>query len=259
MRSSLRLIALAVIMALCFAGVAMADGPVVPAPNSGEIQLPGDMAALQKALAVSSPVKYRILTVDDSGGLPLTDYLDQVAASLNEPQPDTLLLVIYRESNYDIRFYMGANFRGYRISVDDMLSLVRTKYLVRSQQGDPAGGLADLIAAVNASAGTPEGMQFPVFDPTIDLATRLAITQFANDWLTGFIKPGADPALAAKSVGLDSLEKVDQSYKIVFSVLPANANSAWLAGSGTPGPDGWVHGKVKLVRMDGDKVVFVGP
>ncbi len=115
--------------------------------------LPGNMARLHEELQMHSSIRYRILVVDDSAGEDKTDYLDRVAAAWGEPAADMLLLVVFVRDNYDIRFLMGAHFRQMGATVEGMLATVRRAYFPRSRQGDVAGGLAGLVAAVNAEYG----------------------------------------------------------------------------------------------------------
>lgn len=70
--------------------------------------LPGDAKALEQALQAASPVKYKVLVIDSTEG----EDLDRVAESWGQPKADTLLLVLFTQDNYDLRFYMGANFRA---------------------------------------------------------------------------------------------------------------------------------------------------
>lgn len=147
--------ALATVIA-CSVGVAYAAGrpvpenlPEVALQNTTEAQLPGDAEALEAALSAEGPVRYKILVIDSPEGEDPTDYLDRVAAEWGLPGPDTLYLIIYTEDNFNIRFYMGADFRAAGVDVDEMLTLVRTHYLAGKREGDVAGALADLIGAVN--------------------------------------------------------------------------------------------------------------
>jgi uncharacterized membrane protein YgcG len=120
--------------------------------------LPGDAKALEAALAAKSPVAYKILVIDSTEGEDKTAYLDRVAEKWGLPKADQLYLIIYTGSNYDIRFYMGANFRKNGVTVDEMLKLVRAQYLANSQKGLVADGLAKLIEAVNQRMATGSGM-----------------------------------------------------------------------------------------------------
>lgn len=233
--------------------------------NQSAAQLLGNVERLKQELAAHSSIRYRILIVDNAGNESMTDYLDRVSAQWQEPGPDTLLLVLFAEENWDIRFYMGANFRQLGGSVDEMLGLLHTYYFPLSQKGNVAGGLARLVAAVNDRFS--ESMQFPVVDKQVSVEARKAITRWANRYLTGLFRvPDSDP-LKLKAVSLQEL-RVDANtenplYKVVFDVQPASPSSPWMAGSGTLGLDGWVHGKVKLVRVvhenDDYTVVSAGP
>ena len=148
-------LALAAILA-CSVGAAYAAARPVPEnlpdvalQDTTEAGLPGDVAALEAALAAEGPVQYKILVIDSTEGEDPTAYLDRVAAEWGVPGPDTLYLIIFTGDNYNMRFYMGANFRAAGVDVDEMLALVRTHYLAGKREGDVAGALADLIGAVN--------------------------------------------------------------------------------------------------------------
>lgn len=127
----------------------------VPAKQEGSLvqlsttQLTGDVAALERRLAQTGVVRYRILVVDDAGGGDKTDYVDELAVKWNEPKPDTLLLVVFAREGFDIRFYMGNEFHTKGIKVADMLGWIRGEYFPRSSKGDAAGGLIALIQAVD--------------------------------------------------------------------------------------------------------------
>lgn len=156
MYRALKLTAAAMAMSAVFAGVAYAAIRPVPenltevvVQNTTDTQLPGDAAALEEALKHTSPVRYKILVIDSTDEEDKTDYLDRVAEQWGLPGPDTLYLIIYTKENYDIRFYMGANFRTAGVTVDEMLGLVRTHYLAQKRDGDVSGALAELVGAVN--------------------------------------------------------------------------------------------------------------
>jgi uncharacterized membrane protein YgcG len=112
-------------------------------------KLPGDTKALDEALKASSTVKYKILLVDTVGEEDPTAYLDRVAEKWGVPAADTLYLVIYTQQNYNLRFYMGANFRAKGVTVDEMLKITRATYFAKNRQGKATEGLVDLIQAVN--------------------------------------------------------------------------------------------------------------
>jgi uncharacterized membrane protein YgcG len=145
------------VMTALVCGAALAAAPVPakqdkPIVHAATAPLPGDMARLEKELAVQSNVKYKILVVDDTQGEDLTAYLDRVAAEWKEPAPESLLLVIAAKDNYNLRFFFGANLTQKGMTVEKMLELVRTHYFANSQKGEVAGGLAQLISAVNEFA-----------------------------------------------------------------------------------------------------------
>jgi len=131
---------------------APAAAPPVAAPaqaSTGAASLPGDQAALKAALGAVSGVKYEIITVDTAGGKDKNDYLDAALAPKGWPEKSMLVLMIFTGENHDIRFAMGADFNQKKVSVDEMLVLVRNQYLTKAKDGNAAGGLADLIQAVN--------------------------------------------------------------------------------------------------------------
>lgn len=112
--------------------------------------LTGDREGLERVLAEESPINFKILVIDDvADGEDRTAYLDRVAEEWDDPQPDTLLLIIFTQGNNDIRFFMGANFRRAEFTVEQMLDLVRTVYQPKVRTGDAAGALADFIDQVN--------------------------------------------------------------------------------------------------------------
>lgn len=232
--------------------------------NASSDQLPGDMAALKRELAYHSSIRYRILVVDDSGGMDKTDYLDQVAEAWGEPAPDTLLLVVFAQDNYDIRFYMGSNFRQMGATVDTMLKTVRTAYFPLSQKGNVAGGLARLLSVVSDEYS--ESMHFPVVDKGVPADELQAVTSWVNRYLVPFYDRTQPDKLRLASAGLTELRASSvpdgRLYKVVFSVKPAAPGSDWLAGSGQPDANGYVQ-QVKVVKVgkvDGmAKVVGVEP
>ncbi|MFZ5823635.1 MAG: TPM domain-containing protein [Bacillota bacterium] len=109
----------------------------------------GDMAALEAAYAQPSPLTYKIAIADAPKGADKTAYLDEMLGDKGYPDKNQVLLLIFPEDNNDIRFAMGALLFEKKVSVESMLNMVRTHYLPKARQGDPAGGLADLIRAVN--------------------------------------------------------------------------------------------------------------
>ncbi|MFZ5814725.1 MAG: TPM domain-containing protein [Bacillota bacterium] len=250
---------------------ALAVGPSVPPSKgapltvAGGAKLPGDMARLERELAVRSEIQYRILVVQNSGGEELTAYLERVADQWGEPRPDTLLLVVFAEENYNIRFYYGANLTRMGMTVDRMLTLLRTHYFPLSQQGDVAGGLGRLVGAINRSYMM--GMSFPEVDPRIPPELVREITWAANRRLEQFLRAEPGDRLRAAAVGLEALRVVDSPegplYQVVYAVLPAEKENDWIAGSGKLESDGWVRGKVQLlkaVQQNGEwQVAFTGP
>lgn len=158
LRWTLALLVLAISLAGCGAEekqaapvhVPSTSTPSAPAPSNGAPgEIPGDTAALKAALAEKSNVHYEIVLVDDTGGRDKDAYLDWLIAEKKWPEKSSLVLVVYAKDNYDLRFAMGADFFEKKVTVDEMLALIRSSYFPKGSKGDPAGGLADLIRAVN--------------------------------------------------------------------------------------------------------------
>ncbi|MBY6278322.1 hypothetical protein, partial [Symbiobacterium thermophilum] len=109
--------------------------------------------ALREALRVQSPITYTIVLAHDAPReMDKTAYLDQMLAEQGYPGKNEILLVLFPADNYNIRFAMGSLVFDRRITLQQMLELVQSQYLTRSRQGDPAGGLAALINAINERA-----------------------------------------------------------------------------------------------------------
>lgn len=111
--------------------------------------IPGGGADLERALAEASPVTYRIVGVGATNGRDRTELLDAILAANGWPTADQLVLVVFTQDGHDLRFAMGSVFRERGIEFSTLLALVRSEYQPRARQGDPAGGLAALIRAVN--------------------------------------------------------------------------------------------------------------
>lgn len=127
-------------------------------PNNGPEQMPepkipnlqGDMDALRAALGEPTEVTYSIILANDAPqGSDRTQYLDGWLDEKGYPEKTEVLLFIFPHDNHDIRFAMGSLLFEKKVSLGSMLSLVRTEYLTKAQKHDPAGGLADLIRAIN--------------------------------------------------------------------------------------------------------------
>ena len=131
-----------------------ADAPEDPAEPEPDVPaLPGDTEALKEALRVQSPITYTIVLAHDAPReMDKTAYLDQMLAEQGYPGKNEILLVLFPADNYNIRFAMGSLVFDRRITLQQMLELVQSQYLTRSRQGDPAGGLAALINAINERA-----------------------------------------------------------------------------------------------------------
>jgi|GEM_PF-2469205 len=124
-------------------------------PGGGEPEvpdLPGDKDALKNALKAETPITYTVVIADAPRDMDKTAYLDQMLAEQGYPGKNEILLVIFPADNYNIRFAMGALVFDRKISLQQMLEMVQNQYLARSRRGDPAGGLADLINAINEKA-----------------------------------------------------------------------------------------------------------
>ncbi len=130
------------------AGAAPDDRPTL-VTSEVNFTLPGDVDALTRTLQMRSPVRYEILVVKNQKVADKTGYLDRVLAERDWPEPNMLVLVVFPESNFDIRFAMGADFGARDVSVEEMLNLVRTVYFPKVREGDPAAGLAFLVERVN--------------------------------------------------------------------------------------------------------------
>lgn len=128
------------------------DPPEDPAqPDPAVPDLPGDIEALKEALRAQSPVTYTIVIAHDAPReMDKTAYLDQMLEAQGYPGNNEILLVLFPADNYNIRFAMGVLVFDRRITLQQMLELVQNQYLPLSRQGDPAGGLAALINAINA-------------------------------------------------------------------------------------------------------------
>lgn len=120
------------------------------APSITLPELAGDMPGLQGALMEPSPLTYKIAVAEAPKGADKTAYLDQMlAAQKGYPGKNEILLLIFPQDNNDIRFAMGAFLFEKKVSVESMLQMVRSHYFPKARVGDPAGGLADLVRAVN--------------------------------------------------------------------------------------------------------------
>lgn len=113
--------------------------------NGGD--LPGDLAALKAARAQKSSVTFEIVTVNEAVSN-RDAHLDTLLAQKKWPGPSMLVLAVYAKDGYDVRFAMGSAFTN-KVTVPDMLTIVRTTYLPKARENNAAGGLAELIKAVN--------------------------------------------------------------------------------------------------------------
>lgn len=266
--------------------------PAVALQNPANLALPGDVKALEAALAASGPVKYKVLVVDATEGEDLTAYLDRVAAEWQQPAQDTLLLVLFTQENYDLRFFMGPGFRAKGVTVEEMLSLVRSHYFATKNKGDVAGGLINLIGAVNERMGTAakpaEAGALGAQPQTGELAqpTKISVPDYIGRgprqtavdqlrvgkellmaYLSNFMTSAADEASRLQEFRFDEndLHVMSSSgadtliFQVKYDVLPAVGATAWAAAGGKPGEDGWTVGVTRsmAVTREGDRWVLV--
>lgn len=280
---SLKLAATTAVTIALLTGVAYAatrtvpvNQPAVALQNPNALTLPGDVESLEQALKNPGSVKYKVLVIDSTDGEDKTAYLDRVAAEWKQPAADTLLLVIFTRDNYDIRFYMGASFRANGVSVDEMLSLVRSRYFAGVRKGDVAGGLVSLMAAVDermgrgASAGVaPKTTALTVADPFYGgRHTAAGQVAIARDLLNAYLSQYRSESVAVQSRlkefrfsagDLNVIEGSDTDtlvFKVKYDVLPATADTDWIAGSGVVGENGWILGKTQFMVVEKDGGVW---
>jgi uncharacterized membrane protein YgcG len=241
--------------------------PTAALQNPAGLTLPGDMRALERALQAQGPVTYKVLVVDSTDGEDKTDYLDRVAAAWKQPAPDTLLLILFTQENYNIRFYMGANFRAKGVSVEEMLGMVRAQYFAGVHKGDVAGGLVSLIGAVNQRMGgtataEPSMTGLTVADPfyggrhtaagQLEIAKGL-LTAYLNQFKADSVAEGSRlKGFRFNDNDLNVTQGSDTDrlvFLVKYDVLPVIANSAWFAGNGVAGEGGWIVGKTQFMTV----------
>jgi uncharacterized membrane protein YgcG len=291
---SVKIAAAAVAMTAILAGVTYAATRTVPEnqaevvlQNTTESPLPGNADALSTVLKAQSPVKYKILVIDSTEGEDKTDYLDRVAEKWGVPAADTLYLVIYTKDNYDIRFYMGANFRTQGVTVDEMLALVRQQYLAgKNQKGDVSAALANLINAVNVRMSStpapapdkaPEKAPEKAPDKTVGDQASPKAAYTVPDPFGGARQSAAGQLEIAKGLmtqyfehyktdavpetqriteirwndnDINPVESTDTKivYAIKFDLhTVAGFQSAWMIGTGQGNADGWIVGKTQFM------------
>jgi hypothetical protein len=115
-------------------------------PTSSAVAIPGNQAALQAALSAPSTFGYRIEVVTDE--VDPTAYLEKRLREQG-PGPDELLLLLFADRNWDVRFAVGPFTQAKRLTPDQIYSLVKAHFLPKARGGDPAQGLADLFQALN--------------------------------------------------------------------------------------------------------------
>lgn len=138
--------------------VAPVQAPSATVPSRPSLKapdLPGDQAALSAALAEKSAVRYEVVVADDPAVTDKDAYLDHLLAEKHWPEGAMLVVVVFPASGFDARVAMGADFHTKQLNVDEMLTLLRTTYFAKARQNDPAGGLADLVRAVNQRMARP--------------------------------------------------------------------------------------------------------
>lgn len=277
MNRSLKLTLAAGLTAAALTGVALAAPAPVPQRTPGAMfqsdtstPIPGDVTAMKQALNAPSVVKFHVLVVDSAEGEDRTAYLDRVAQAWSMPGQADLLLVLFAKENWDIRFYMGANFRAKGVTVEEMLTMVRRHYLAKSQKGDVGGGLADLVNAINQRMGTPQAAAKP--EATTPAAAPLTVP---DPWHGA---DGRQTAAGQVEIGLGLLRAYLEQFRtgavpeqrrlldfriyeekmnvwegsdtdrlvlmVKYDVLPALSNSDWIAGNGVVGENGWMVNKV---------------
>jgi uncharacterized membrane protein YgcG len=255
--------------------------PGVALQNPSNLALPGDVKGLEAALAADGPVQYKVLVIDSTDGEDLTAYLDRVAAEWQQPAQDTLLLVIYTQENYNLRFYMGPGFRAKGVTVDEMLSLVRAQYFAtKSAKGDVAGGLVNLIGAVNqrmsgaaeAGAGAgqvpqtgavanPAKISVPDYIGRGPRSTAVDQLRVGKELLTAYLNvyktEAVDEASRLQELRLNdnNINVVSGSntdmlvFQVTYDVLPATGATNWFAGNGQAGEGGWIVGKTQFMAV----------
>lgn len=100
-------------------------------------------------MEAKSPITYSIVVANVPKGTDINRYLDQMLDDRGYPAMDEVLLVIFPNDNYNIRFAMGGMLFDKKISLQAMLEMVQNQYLTKARNGDPSRGLADLIIAIN--------------------------------------------------------------------------------------------------------------
>lgn len=114
-----------------------------PAPADGAI--PGNSKALEAALSAPATLSYRIEIVSE----PVADqskYLDDRLAK-GGLGANELLFVLFAGNNWNLHFGLGA--MNPPLPADQVYAQVKAVYQPKAKAGDPAGGLADLVNALN--------------------------------------------------------------------------------------------------------------
>ena len=144
-----------VLMATIGVGAALAAERQVPRQDSANVQadgltgISGDVNDAKAALAEPSAVRYKVLIVTDSLPEDRTAYLDRVLEQWGWPAADQLLLVLFAQGNYDVRFAMGSDFWQQGLKVEEMLGYIHDIYVPELRRSDPGKALAALVRVVN--------------------------------------------------------------------------------------------------------------
>jgi hypothetical protein len=195
----LSLITASLLVTTTLSGIANAAPPVPPQSQAVQLE--------------SGPVHFTVLTVKGAGAEDRTAFLDQILQAWGWPAKGTILLVLFPDANHDIRFAMGPGFRQNGLTVDEMLTIIRTQYLPMAHKGDPDGALAALMQTVSqrmgATAADPRLANAVTKSWTLLLQNDVkALAAMASDKMTG--EPGvviapmdlelANPAIAGAAL-----------------------------------------------------------
>lgn len=113
------------------------------APSSGTI--PGDSKALEAALSAPTTLGYKIEIVNEQVADP-AKYLDDRLAK-GAPGANELLFLLFAGNNWNLHFGLGP--MNPPMSPAELYAQVKSYYQPKAKAGDPAGGMADLINALN--------------------------------------------------------------------------------------------------------------
>lgn len=123
---------------------------VLPTPTAETMPaVAGNAEELKLALTEPAQIRYYIRVLPDIGSKSIDEAFADLDAEVGKLESNVLLLAIFPQKNHDIRFAMGPIFTQKKVSVDEMLALVRSEYLPEARKQDPATGLSRLIRSVN--------------------------------------------------------------------------------------------------------------